>query len=263
MGLVVLLASRWGYQPPGTNIRLFPDLLRIIFEEGGAIENFNIYSKDETIDLRGENILDEDKVRQVVEHVNEKLLPEPSLYGAALGGFFKFRDMDGKWLNFAIQKPHFWLGAEDCVSIFLRRRNVEAADNVTQLLKIATSIGKLEPVKELLGLFYGRITFFLGEPLLLYRPKLLKSFEKGHGYEDAVEPFWKMYRTMGEIFPHDEVLDLLKASSVEFRELGGGKILARFCRALDEVEVDGKEVFRDVGKIVDRVLKERGIRKEW
>ena len=57
--------------------------------------------------------------------------------------------------------------------------------------------------------------------------------------------------------PHEEVLDLVKAKSVEFRELKGGKILARFCRALDEIEVDGEEVFRDVGKIVDAALRNK------
>ncbi len=242
---------------------MFPVLLKLFFEESCAIENFNIYSKQEILDLRGENILDDVKLQQVIDHVTDKFLPEPSLYGAALGGFFKLQNLEGKWLNFANQKPHFWLGLEDSISIFLSRRNVEAADNVTELLRIAESVSKLKPVKELVGLFSGRVTFFLGEPILLYRPQLLKHFERGHTYEEAIEPFWRMYRTLDKVFPRDEVLDLLKASSVEFRVLEDGKILARFCEALDEVAVDGKEIFREVRTIVDRVLKERRIPKGW
>jgi hypothetical protein len=229
---------------------------------GQLVDNFNIYARNPAVKLSCEKIVDKDELEKIIQHVETGILSDEALQDSAFIGYCRWSSASDKWLEFRVERPHLVVSALDCIGLFLSSEE-RAVENVDKLLQLAADMARLESVKEIVGRSRGRITFFVGEPYLLYRPRLLSRFFKGYGFDDAIEPFWKMYRSVSENFPHDEVLDLLKASSVEFRELGGGKILARFCRALDEVEVDGKEVFRDVGKIVDRVLKDRGIRKEW
>jgi hypothetical protein len=262
MALVLLGRSNWGYHKPGTHIGLVPQLLRLFFETGGSIRNFNIYSVEESIDLRRQDILDENKLQEVINYVDTNYR-KPAHSGASFGGFFELSEGKIRLLNFAIQKPYLWLGAEDCISEFLSKKGSSAIDNVSRLVELAISVASSAEVKELVGDFAGRVTFFIGEPALLYRPALLKRFAKGYGYDDAVDEFWRMHETVTNNLPREEILELVRASSVDFRTLNNGKILARFCRALDDVEVSGEEIFLDVGRLVDRALEEKRIPKTW
>ena len=88
-------------------------------------------------------------------------------------------------------------------------------------------MARFDAIKELTGYLRGKMTFFIGEAELLYRPSLLERFHRGYGSEDAVESFWKMYSTVKKDLPRDEILNVVKTNSVEFCELKT-QILARF-----------------------------------
>ncbi len=262
MGAVILKSS-WGYNPSGEHIRIFPEILRKLFSISGEIENFNIYASNPSIELRQAKIASESALEEVLSLAADKILPEPSLHKTSFIGYWRWPSSSDAWLQFRVELPHFALVAEDSLGEFLAERNQAAKMNVDRLIQLGQDLACFDAIKELTGHLWGKMTFFIGEAELLYRPSLLDRFHKGYGSEDAIEPFWKMYSIVKQNLPRDEILNVVKTNSVEFQELEGGKILARFCRALDQVDYDAKTILSYVRKLVDRQLAARGIHKSW
>jgi len=262
MGAVILKSS-WGYNPRGENVRMFPEILKELFLISGEIENFNIYSSDRSVELSQAKIAAESALEDVLSLARNKILPEASLHKTSFIGYMRWFLPSDVWLQFRIEQSHFALVAEESLGEFLAERGSTAETNVDSLIELGKCLSRFDGIKELTGYLWGKMTFFIGAAELLYRPNLLDRFHKGYGFEDAIESFWNMYSTLKQNLPRDEILNVLKTNSVEFQELEGGRVLARFCRALDQVDYDAKTIFSYVRKLVDRELVARGIQKSW
>jgi hypothetical protein len=262
MGAAIIKSS-WGYNPSGEHVRLFPGILRKLFSASGDIENFNIYASNPSVELRQFKIDSESALEEVLSIATARILPEPSLHHASFIGYWRWPWLSDVWIQFRFERPHFALVAEDSLREFLADRNPAAKLNVDRLVQLGLDLTSFDSIKELTGHLRDNMTFFIGEAELLYRPSLLDRFHKGYGFEDAIEPFWQMYSIVKQNFPRDEIFNVVKTNSVEFRELEGGKILSRFCRALDQIDYDAKTIFSYVRKLVDRQLSARGIEKSW
>ena len=237
--------------------------LKCLYKRSGRVENLNLYSVGKSADIRSLDVTDTRVLTEIENHIRERILSQPELHNASIVAYGRLRFDSDVWLQYRAEKLLLRISAEDSIKEFLSGNSCGSAF-VDQLLGLAKDMmAENEELKEFVGRFREKITFYVGEAELLYRPKLLDRFFKGRRFDDAIETFWKMYREIRDIFPRDEVLALVRASSVEFEEIGKGKIAARFCQTLDDVEVDGREVLRDVERIVDGVLREKGIRKEW
>jgi len=260
---VGLFQSNWGYLPSSVRIEIMIRALGTLFRRSGELENFKLYSPGKVANLSFERVGSLGELSEIERHVREKILPQPSLHNVMIIAYGKLSTVSEVWLEYRSENLVLSIFAVDSIDRFIGG-SMSAQHSVSDVIQFASDIAEEnESLKEFVGRFRDAVTFFVGEPQLLYRPKLLERFYQSRKFEDAVEPFWRMYGAVSAVFPREEALALVRASSVDFRQLQSGKIVARFCRALDEVEVHGNEVFRNMEDLVTRALREHGIRPEW
>jgi hypothetical protein len=263
MSSATLFRSAWGYNPPGMHIRLFERLFRTFYSLASEIDNFNIYSKDSSAKIECARVANPESLEEIVALVSGRILTNPELYDSSFIGFSRMNLSEPAWLEFRVERPYLTVAAQDSVHLFTSSSSQQAETNATKIIGLAERVASIDDIKEVFGFFQGKTTFFVGEPRLLYRPKLMENFDNRSVPKEVAESFWQMYDVTGHVFPRREILDLLGICSLDFHELEGDRVSARFCRAFDDVEVDAEEIFDDVGELVERALKKKGIEKSW
>jgi hypothetical protein len=258
---VDLFHCNLGYFPTARRSTSTVAALRCLARCGGVIENLKLYTPDRAADLRVARISSDHQLREIVEHLEERVRPFPGLHNLMLVAYGKLDPRDKDWLELRVERDLLSVSGERSGASFLSSA-AGAAARVDALLSLAESILEAAELVDCVGTSLGKTTFFLGQPELLYRPSLLDRFFD-RDREEVSRQFWEMRSAVGHVFPLERVVALLRESGAEYKRLGPEHIGVRFCKALDQPIADGKAILRSVAELVDEALRRNHVQRTW
>jgi hypothetical protein len=181
------------------------------------------------------------------------------------GGFFIDTVIPEDYYTFVLNfNALFFISERDGhLQRYMKKHNDHAHENVNQITTMMKHIGSIPIIKELWSYEIKKI-LFVGEPYLWYRPKsIFDIIEDVVQSEEVIDSFWKMYNVITESIPSELITDILKSNSVEYEELGNGKIYVRLCTTFDDIVFKSKPILLEIEEKVNDYLDENGINRNW